>query len=229
MPKPYTVIKGDTLAGIAKANYDDPALASRIADYNGIRDPSLIVVGQVLEIPSRKELLGQGSTETETLEFQPPNGFQAVLDTFGDIRNYLTNDGSLNSGWDGFALARIDLPWPLTLSWDHSQSVTRIVCHKKLVGTFTNVFKALDSAGLRSRLRSYGGCFAFRPKRSGSKLSTHSWGIAIDIDPETNAMGTTGDINPDVVEVFQRWGFKWGGDWPGKQKDPMHFQYCTGY
>jgi LysM repeat protein len=229
MPKPYTVSKGDTLARIAKQNYDDATLASRLADYNGIRDPSLIVVGQVLEIPSRKELLGQGSTETETLEFQPPNGFQAVLDAFGDIRNYLTNDGSLTPGWEQAALTRIDLPWPLTLSWDHSQSVTRIVCHKKLAGTFTNVFKTLDSSGLRSRLRSYGGCFAFRPKRSGSKLSTHSWGIAIDIDPETNAMGTPGDINPDVVAVFQKWGFKWGGDWPGKQKDPMHFQYCTGY
>jgi hypothetical protein len=32
-----------------------------------------------------------------------------------------------------------------------------------------------------------------------------------------------------VVAAFKRSGFTWGGDWSGAGKDPMHFQYCTGY
>jgi hypothetical protein len=31
------------------------------------------------------------------------------------------------------------------------------------------------------------------------------------------------------VAAFKRSGFAWGGDWSGANKDPMHFQYCTGY
>ena len=32
-----------------------------------------------------------------------------------------------------------------------------------------------------------------------------------------------------VVNVFRSFGFKWGGDWSYRSKDPMHFQFCTGY
>jgi len=75
----------------------------------------------------------------------------------------------------------------------------------------------------------YGGCFNFRAKRSSSKLSTHSWGIALDLNPETNGMGREGDMAPGIVEVFESFGFTWGGRWSGAGKDPMHFQFCSGY
>jgi hypothetical protein len=47
--------------------------------------------------------------------------------------------------------------------------------------------------------------------------------VAIDLNPETNRMGTSGDISSDVVDVFNSFGFTWGGDWSGNSKDPMHF------
>ena len=229
MGQPYALKRGDTLARLAKRFYGDPKLAKRLADYNGIRDPNLVLVGQVLEIPSKRELLGVDAPEETALQIRPPNGLSEVIETFGDVASYISDDGTLAPAWSSAALARADLPRPLMLSWDHSQFVTRILCHKKLVGTVTQLFKALDEPGVRGSVKSYGGCFAFRPKRTGSKLSTHSWGIAIDVNPETNPQGSAGDLDPAVVEVFRRFGFKWGGDWPGKVKDPMHFQYCTGY
>jgi hypothetical protein len=32
-----------------------------------------------------------------------------------------------------------------------------------------------------------------------------------------------------VVAIFKEAGFTWGGEWQGSKRDPMHFQFCTGY
>jgi hypothetical protein len=98
-----------------------------------------------------------------------------------------------------------------------------------LVEIFPEVFAKIEKKGLKSKIRTFGGCYNYRPKRTSGKLSTHSWGIGIDLNPETNAQGKPGDMHPGVVEIFREFGFKWGGDWSGKSKDPMHFQFCTGY
>lgn len=49
------------------------------------------------------------------------------------------------------------------------------------------------------------------------------------LNPETNRQGSAEDMHPEIVALFREYGFKWGGDWSGKSKDTMHFQYCTGY
>ncbi len=50
--KHYVVKRGDTLSGIAFANYRDPAVWRDIASYNQIKDPRTLNPGQVLELPS---------------------------------------------------------------------------------------------------------------------------------------------------------------------------------
>ena len=75
----------------------------------------------------------------------------------------------------------------------------------------------------------FGGCFAFRPQRNGSKLSAHCWGIAIDLNPESNPQGSAGNMDAGLIETFRHAGLEWGGEWQGKTRDPMHFQFCTGY
>ena len=32
-------------------------------------------------------------------------------------------------------------------------------------------------------------------------------------------------MHPEVVNIFKRWGFRWGGDW--KYTDPMHFELAA--
>ena len=104
-----------------------------------------------------------------------------------------------------------------------------MTCHRLLATVFTDVFGRLQSAGLQEKITTFGGCFSFRPQRTGTKLSAHAWGIAIDLNPETNAQGTAGNMDPGVVSIFRDAGFEWGGDWLGRSQDPMHFQFCTGY
>jgi hypothetical protein len=152
-----------------------------------------------------------------------------MVATFGNIFSYVRADHSLDPRWESDFLTRVALPFAIPLSWDKSRSVNHIRCHKLLSETLAEVFGEIEIAQLRPALTSFGGCFSFRPQRTGTKLSAHAWGIAVDLNPESNEQGTTGDMNAEVVAVFKRAGFAWGGDWAGKSCDPMHFQFCTGY
>ena len=57
---------------------------------------------------------------------------------------------------------------------------------------------------------------------SSTRKSMHAFGIAIDVNALTNAMGTTGDMPAEVVTQWEREGGEWGGDWG--RPDPMHFE-----
>jgi hypothetical protein len=167
--------------------------------------------------------------EPSPVALMPPGGLDEICATFGDIFGYIAADHTLDSRWQTEFLARIVLPFPMTLCWDHSQTLSAITCHKLLATSFTGVFNRIQSSGLQSKVTSFGGCFSFRSQRTGTKLSTHAWGIAIDLNPETNAQGTAGDMDAGLISIFRDAGFKWGGDWQGRSRDPMHFQFCTGY
>lgn len=231
MARTVVVKAGDTLSKIAETCYGSTSLALKLAKYNGITNPDLLHVGEVLEIPSKKELDGAKAPTPEpaSVAIKPPHGLDGVIQTFGNISNYIRNDGHLKPQWETEHLSNAKIPFSIPLSWDRSQLVKNIYCHKRLKDVVSELFARIDSEGLRSEVRTFGGCFNYRPKRQSSKLSTHCWGIAIDLNPETNRQGSAGDIHPEIVAVFREYGFKWGGDWTGKGKDPMHFQFCTGY
>jgi hypothetical protein len=173
------------------------------------------------------------SEALSTAEDEPllgtPHGLDEIIASFGDIYEYIGTDGQLEGHWQLEFLAKVTLPFPLKLSWDPSHTITQMRCHRRMIRVFASVFSRIQERNLQTRITSFGGCFAFRPQRTGSKLSAHSWGIAIDLNPETNLQGTVGDMDAGLIEIFRRAGFEWGGDWQGKTRDPMHFQFCTGY
>jgi D-alanyl-D-alanine carboxypeptidase len=158
-----------------------------------------------------------------------PHGIDEIITTFGDIHKYVATDGQLEPRWQVDFLDRVSLPFPVRLSWQPSRTIIRMTCHRRMSGIFSSVFGSIQERGLQDRITSFGGCFAFRPQRTGSKLSAHSWGIAIDLNPETNLQGTVGNMDGGLIEIFRRAGFEWGGAWLGKTQDPMHFQFCTAY
>jgi D-alanyl-D-alanine carboxypeptidase len=158
-----------------------------------------------------------------------PRGLEQIISAFGDIYEYIGTNGQLDARWQADFLQQMPLPFPVRLSWDLSRTITHISCHRRLMGILFSVLTDIQQCGLQEKITSFGGCFAFRPQRTGNKLSAHSWGIAIDLNPETNPQGSAGNMAGGLIEIFCQAGFEWGGDWPAKTRDPMHFQFCTGY
>jgi len=131
-------------------------------------------------------------------------------------------------------LVIIPLPYPMRLAWDKKHIITRMRCHKLVAENFKNIFKdLLDHYGLpeiqRLGIDLYGGCFNFRKMRGGTDWSRHSWGVAIDLDPERNLLKETSATarfaRPEykaMIDIFYRNGFESLG--VEKNYDWMHFQ-----
>lgn len=103
-----------------------------------------------------------------------------------------------------------------------------ITVHELLVPYLDSIQKEIKDAKINYGFANVTS-FNPRPKRGGGGMSLHSWGIAIDINPDTNPYQTTyglpqTDIPGKVIEIFKKYGFFWGGDWPG-ERDLMHFEW----
>jgi hypothetical protein len=87
----------------------------------------------------------------------------------------------------------VQLPFKMKLAWDKQTEISKIRCHEKIAESVQIVFEDIASKYSQTEIEThgfdiYGGCFNYRKKRGGSTLSTHAYGIAIDIDPERNAL-----------------------------------------
>ncbi len=86
-----------------------------------------------------------------------------------------------------------------------------------------------------------GGCFNPRMNRISASLgfvSRHAWAQAIDMNVSTNPQGSVPRMNCDVVRIFRRHNFAWGGnfltpdgmhfEWVGQPRDQLQYpsRYC---
>lgn len=79
-------------------------------------------------------------------------------------------------------------------------------------------------------LKNIGGTFVWRNIAGTNRLSNHSFGTAIDINTKysdywkwNKNVTYTNRIPIEIVEVFEKYGFIWGGKW--YHYDTMHFEY----
>lgn len=158
---------------------------------------------------------------------KPPQGKEELIQIFGNIYNWILEDGTLRSwDWENKILNWLYLPFPMILSWSTS-SIVKFKCHFKLRGILGEIFNQIFEESLENECRYFGGCYSFRCQKGSIKLSTHAWGIAIDINPITNQLGTKGNMHPKIVDIFESHGFVWGGRF--KRLDPQHFQFVKEY
>jgi hypothetical protein len=100
----------------------------------------------------------------------------------------------------------------------------RVTCHRLMIPQLRGALQEVVDTGLSASLHTYNGCYVprFIERDPSHAISLHTWGIAIDLDAATNYRGIKGSMDPRVVTIFKRWGFRWGGDW--SYSDPMHFE-----
>ncbi|MEG2140896.1 MAG: M15 family metallopeptidase [Bilophila sp.] len=101
-------------------------------------------------------------------------------------------------------------------------------------GAFRRVAAELERLATDPAVRPFvfplGGAFFWRVISGTTRLSAHSYGIAIDLNPAHGAYWRWKRSRPQyagypqaIVELFEANGFIWGGKW--NKFDLMHFEY----
>lgn len=159
-----------------------------------------------------------------------PNGFKAICEIFGNIDNYFEDGIFQEERWIADKMIIIHLPFSLPYSDNRALMLSKLKVNKIISPVFEALFKDMLLHGYESLLTDCGGAYCYRNKRGNERsYSSHSWGIAVDLNVKENQMGTYGDMPVEIIRLFKDYGFIWGGEWPMPSTDPMHFQYCQGY
>lgn len=143
-------------------------------------------------------------------------------------------DGSPDLQWEVHNIVKIAPPYRLFWSWS-GEKVKTLRIHNKCAGSLLMILDEIGKEFSELERKTYqidqcGGGYNFRLMRGGNRLSTHSWGCAIDLAPVINGLGVP--YNPDkgmmpekVVKIFKNHGWNWGGNW--SRPDAMHFEAVT--
>jgi hypothetical protein len=119
--------------------------------------------------------------------------------------------------------------------------VNQTIQFNKKNGAFEALKRVSDELDLHPEWKKYiqniGGTFNWRNISGTNRLSAHSFGITIDINTsfshywqwdcgcknENAKLGYKNSIPMELVEIFEKNGFIWGGRW--YHYDTMHFEY----
>lgn len=150
------------------------------------------------------------TTERETIKFQVKNGLKAdgiVGPKTWKFVTTVSNNTPLSQRWPkqdynsmvnfygpvGENQTKLEVPYKLKLAWAPSTTLTKITCHEKvaksLYAIFENTLKTYGEKEIdKLKLNMFGGCLNVRKMRGGSSWSIHSWGAAMDLDPDNNQL-----------------------------------------
>lgn len=131
-------------------------------------------------------------------------------------------------------MTQVSLPYTM---WMDDLKITKCwmnkSCSDSLVRVLTYVWdeNGRDYDKIKAQqLHIFSGSWNIRNMRGGHSLSTHAFGLAIDIAAPYNALGKKPGYNKHsftkdslIVKAFKEEGWVWGGDWE-RRPDGMHFQ-----
>ena len=115
------------------------------------------------------------------------------------------------------------------------KSTTQKIWITKINGVdkqLTKVSSELDDLPppMKKFVTKLGGTFNWREIAGTGRLSAHSFGIAIDLNPDKSSYWKwdsnykyNNQFPREIIEVFEKHGFIWGGKW--YHYDTMHFEY----
>lgn len=191
------------------------------------------------------------ATERETIKFQLKNGLKpdGVVGpkTWKFVTN-VSNNTPLSQKWPkqdynsmvnfygpvGENITKLEVPYKLKLAWEPQTTLSKISCHEKVAKSLYTIFEnTLKTYGekdvIKLKLDLFGGCVNVRRMRGGTAWSIHSWGAAVDLDPDNNQLKWA---SPKATfsrkEYDEFWKIVKTEGWVGlgqsRNYDWMHFQ-----
>lgn len=121
-------------------------------------------------------------------------------------------------------MALLDIPERIALGWINSATgrpTHRIYCNKDMFVPLLSALEQVADRGLLHELKTFDGCFLIRKVRGKNAPSTHSYGLALDLNADENGLDCPPRLSRAFVACFTEQGFSWGGNF--KRKDGMHF------
>ncbi|MCQ0988139.1 peptidoglycan-binding protein [Jiella marina] len=144
------------------------------------------------------------------------------------------NEVSAYFGAVGTRQTPIEIPFDMVLAWSKWTRIRRMTLHEKIAGSAERVLRLVAetySASERAALGLdlFGGSLNVRRMRGGSRYSMHSWGIAIDFDPERNQLRWNAPrarlSHADALPFWQAWEAEgWLSLGRARNYDWMHVQ-----
>ena len=174
---------------------------------------------------------GQPASILDQLALPYPAGAPALppADDPGRVRNQAFFDkmyGDCRAGEVAPKLVRV--AW-LPGSLGRAVSITSVNGVDRQLAAVSRDLDGLPPAD-RRYLFPIGGTYNCRAIAGTDRTSMHSWGAAIDLNTAYSDYwrwskdgGYRNRIPPEIVDVFERHGFIWGGRW--SHFDTMHFEY----
>jgi hypothetical protein len=103
----------------------------------------------------------------------------------------------------------------------------RTECHRLAKEPLERAHAQIAETGLWRLIDTWDGLWVPRHRvwNTRNALSSHSWGVAEDLNASENPFG--GQVtaaNTALAEIFVKHGFDWGGFWRREIRDGMHFE-----
>lgn len=175
-----------------------------------VRQPLERIVGERASIQMLDIVARRGLDPNTVQTAIPTNG--TVGDAVGVYRYRLVNGRVMpDPAWVAANIVSDTVPLLGTLS-----------CHRTMMPQLKAALAEVVQRGLGKHVYQTAGCYYPRFIANTTRLSNHAFGMAIDINSRENQRGTVGQMHPEVVRIFEKWGFAWGGHW--SWTDPMHFE-----
>ena len=218
------------IAGLAAngvPNLAGAMMSLQQADALGLKNPTLLMVGlnqdaRIAQVIAElgKVLPGVRFEETRPNEHRTFFAGAAAQKAIGSFRYIGNEDGTIrqDSGWVRRNIVGRNVP-----------ILGFVRCHKLIFPQLEAALTEIQNSGLASAIKpgQFGGCYFPRfIERDGSRpLSMHAWGLALDINTLENPKGQRPRMDPEIVAIFEKWGFRWGGRW--SPPDGHHFELAA--
>ncbi len=127
-------------------------------------------------------------------------------------------------------MINVQLPKDLCFpNWRNSitgQPITHLYCNIDMAGPLMDALTSLERKGFSLELKTFDGILNLRPVRGyTSRLSTHCYGLAIDINAKENPLGGPVALSEGFIKCFTDVGFLHGGSFA--RVDGQHFQWAN--